>query len=504
MAAIPTITPLPNPALSTDPEDVFNSKTDATLLAQQAMVPQLNTSIGGINSAVTQADGYRQAAATSAQSSADSAMAAAGQVALAADQVALANTARTDAQAARDSAQAAAAAAGSAAGLPSLAGNAGKFLGVNAAGNAVAWMDAGQKVGDVLTTGRTPDASYLSMNGGVYLQSAYPALFAVLGLIGGEVGLTWSSIASGYTSVLKIARGNNGTLVGITTLSNTVIRSTDNGATWTPINAGVVTYATDIDTDGNGKWIISLSTAVSTSGLRVSTDDGQTWTSPTTVTAPRAVIRYAGNNIWLAGGGNSTVRSSDNGATWAAAGTSGSVNTGSVMATDRNGTVVVYNSSGNSYRSADAFATAGTVVTFPVAPTAMATDNQGTWGAVGATGALMRSLDNGITFSSITSGTTSSLTSISTNGKGAWLVGGASLIRRSKDNLNTWEVASGVAGTIQGLIQIDTLALASSSNGQVYRSVPTYTYDTATQFKVPQQLNTPQGLNSYIKAKVTA
>lgn len=503
--AIPQIDLLPPPPLPTDQEDIFDAKAGASLTAQQAMVPQINTSLTWIGQQVTAVDGYRQAAGTSAQNAADSAT-------IAQQQAAAAATAKQGAESARDAAQAAAAAAGSAAGLPSLTGNANKFLGVNAAGTLVGWFDAGQKVGDVLMTGRNLDASYLSMNGGIYLQSAYPALFAVLGLIGGDVGVSWTQTSTFSSAVTKIVRGPNGTLIGILSGGNQAIfRSTDNGQNWSAIGAGVSTSgAVDIDTDGNGKWLLALSAAIGSSTLRVSTDDGLTWAEgPATANTTVKIVRYLGNSIWVGGGNTSSMlRSTNNGATWAIGGGLPTVNSTSVLITDRAGTAIIYSTGTGAFRTIDGFATAPASLSgsgfSSTAAVAFATDNSGTWIGVGGAGAAQRSLDNGATWSAFTSGVSVALSAASTNGKGVWLLGGASgTLRRSKDNLNTFDTISPLNAAVQTLVQTDTLAVAGTVSA-IYRSVPAYSYDTATQFRVPQQLSTPQGLNSYIKAKVAA
>ncbi|WP_062390967.1 hypothetical protein [Pseudomonas abietaniphila] len=154
--AVPSITLLPDPPLPTDPEAVFDAKAGASLTAQQAMVPQINTSLTWIGAQVTTVDGYRQAAAQSvsdaqgyasaantsknaaAQSAIDATNNGAAQVQLAAQQVTLAAGQVTLAQQARDSAQAAAAAAGSSAGLPALSG-AGNLLTINSTNDGVAF-----------------------------------------------------------------------------------------------------------------------------------------------------------------------------------------------------------------------------------------------------------------------------------------------------------------------------------------------------------------------------
>lgn len=508
--AVPQLTLLPDPPLLTDDEDTYNVKADATVIAQQKSIPELNLALTWIGQQVTAIDGYRQGAASSATSAATSATNAQGQVALAAAQVALANTARTGAEAARDSAQVAAAAAGSAAGLPSLTGNAGKFLGVIPAGNGVAWIDAGQKVGDVLMTARTPDASYLSMNGGVYLQSAYPALFSVIGLIGGDVGVSWSQVSSTLTSVSKLVRGKSGTLIGITAAANNVVRSTNDGLTWTTIAVTVGTVAIDVDCDDNGKWIIQMSSG--TPSQRVSLDDGLTWANLTTsvITSAMAFNRYIGNNTWVAGGGNQMWRSVDNGVTYS--GLSGfSPNTTSVLGTDRNGTCIlaVPSTPGTGiYRTTDFFSSTTTAPsggTLSTSLTFIVTDKAGTWLTGATSGAVNRSLDNGLTFAALGYGTAMDARSAATDGKGVWLIGGAGgILRKSKDNMNTWDSITGFgAGTLQTVLLTSSLGLAGTSGGNIYRSTPFYSYDTATQFRLPQGIS-PVGLNSYIKAKVAA
>lgn len=502
---VPTINPLPQAPARSDGPVAFNALADPFIAALPPFVLQanalalaINNALISIASSVDAAAGSASAAATSANAANSSKNAAAQQVGLAADQVALATT-----QA--NSAQASAAAAQAAAGLPSLAGSAGKFLGVNPAASGVDWYDVGQKVGDTLTTARVPDASYLQMNGGVYLQSAYPALFSVLGLIGGDVGVSWSSVGSGYTSVTKIVRGDNGTMVGITNLSNTVVRSVDNGLTWSAITAGTGTLAVDIDTDGNGKWMILLSSGSPT--IRRSLDDGLTWANGPAVGSSNMVFcQYVASNTWFAGGGNQMFRSTNNGVSFTTD-NSKAPNTGAVLTTDRNGTCVLYISGGTTpgvFRSIDGFATTtANPAGVTIIPSAGACDGAGTWVLVSTGGTALKSIDNAATFTAFTYGTAGDMRSVATNGKGVWLLGGAQgVLRRSKDNLNNWDAIAGVSGAVKRLVLTDVAAIAGSDNGQIYRSAPSYSYDTATQFRIPQD-RPAQGLSSYIKAKVT-
>ncbi|KFE50152.1 hypothetical protein [Pseudomonas syringae] len=143
MAVIaPVLSTLPPPPLPSDAEAVFDAKAGASLTAQVVMVTEINAALSWTATQVNAAEGYKNAAATSAGNAADSAALAGQQVGLAADQVDLAVTARQGAESAATNAQTYAAAAGAAAGLPSLAGNALRVLGVNPNELGVSWVKA--------------------------------------------------------------------------------------------------------------------------------------------------------------------------------------------------------------------------------------------------------------------------------------------------------------------------------------------------------------------------
>lgn len=138
---VPLVSLLPDPPLPTDPEQVFDNKVGASLLAQQAMVPEMNTQAEFTNQRAIDADASATAAAASTVSASDSATAAQQQVALAADQVTLAEGHASQAGQYKTSAEVAAAAAASAAGLPTLVGAAGRALVVSADELTVEWGD---------------------------------------------------------------------------------------------------------------------------------------------------------------------------------------------------------------------------------------------------------------------------------------------------------------------------------------------------------------------------
>lgn len=342
MAATTPIPELPVPPLRTDGRADFTIKADALMAALPPMVVNINSRLTWIWEQVGVIDGYRQAAATSATNAAGSANAASGsataaansataatnngavQVNLAKDQVALAQQAAT-------AAQSAAQAAGAAAGLP---GGRVPFtvLQINSAGN-VSWGDGlidksnalpgqalmlgtgktpqwafpGQQVGDVLLTCRDPGALYLPANGSIRLQSAYPALFAKLGLIGGAIGTAWADYDYGGIATSLIAASLGGTVI-VWQSQTQVRRSTDRGQTWANITTpSLGNNAADIKTDGAGTWIITSGSMASPFQCLRSTDDGQTW-QLVALPAPNSgqgagaswgKLLYCGNGVWL-------------------------------------------------------------------------------------------------------------------------------------------------------------------------------------------------------------
>jgi hypothetical protein len=129
--AVPQVGLLPDPPLTTDSEEVFNAKADTTLLAQQAMVPQINIALTWTAAQVLAVQGYASAAFDSAAAAAQSASGTGADAAAA--------------HASAVSAAASAAAAGAAAGLPAMAGRAGYALVVNDDEQGVSFVNLAPK-----------------------------------------------------------------------------------------------------------------------------------------------------------------------------------------------------------------------------------------------------------------------------------------------------------------------------------------------------------------------
>lgn len=110
--AVPSISPLPDPPLPTDAESVFDTKAGASLTAQQAMVPQINASLTWVADQVAATEGYKNAAANSADAAAAAADRAEAVDTNVSEQIALAQAAANNAAASAAAAESSAGAIG--------------------------------------------------------------------------------------------------------------------------------------------------------------------------------------------------------------------------------------------------------------------------------------------------------------------------------------------------------------------------------------------------------
>ena len=539
----PQLTLLPDPPLLTDDEDTYNVKADETVIAQQQMIPEINASLTWIGQQVTAVDGYRQAAATSAGNAADSASAAnsaknaaaqsatdatnngKAQVNLAKDQVTLA-------QQAAAAAQSAAQAAGAAAGLPggrvpftvlqiSAQGNVswgdglidktnalpGQALMLGAA-KAPKWDFPGLRVGDLLQTSRNPGALFLPA-GGIYLQSAYPALFATVGLIGADAFVSWSALTTQAAAVNGIDWGRNNIWIAACN-SGVLLRSTNNGDTFNvQITISGTPAMTAVATDRNGVWI-----AVGSNGtVYRSTDDGASWVKvsmPGATTQAFYDIACDKNGVWLIAGASNVYRSSDNGATWVAV-TMPAPGPYLGVGTDENLTFLVSNDSngGNlntSFNRGVSFTNASGPTAFRGTDFAYDKVKNIWYGSFQDAGMYQnRALGSGGSWTSSNGSGGSQANSLIGLADGALVKVGTnssagSILRSVDDGYSFTTVTNPVAGTPKSLAsKPDGTAVFGTSSGGMAKSVKSYNYDTTTQFKLPNPLPVT-GLTSYIKA----
>lgn len=503
--AIAPLTPLVLPPTQATPAAEWPDDADAYVTDQHRWSVEFNsTTIPAMNAAVDEVnDGVLASAGNvlAARAARDDAQGFAGD----------AHTARNGAEDAESQAQLYAAAAGAAAGVPALAGNAGKALIVKPDENGMEWGDASQSIGDILLTARDPGPTYLPADGGVYLQSAYPELFAEIGLYGGEPANAWSAIDTGLgANGIGVASDENGVWVmGYQQLA----RSEDNGLTWSPVSLPAVAAGagsiciSDIATDGLGVWVATSGTGSDGYGhIFRSSDNGETWSkvydsgASSVTTTPVVSVATDTTGVWMAGrreGG--LLRSTDNGLTWSSV-TSGSSATILSIATDAAGVWIFTTAGTLTRRSTNNGLTFTTVSTGQTgAGFALATDRAGVWMISGNQNSV-RSLDNGVTWSAMNSLGSANYT-LATNRKGVWV----SDTKRSLNNGVTWITATGKTGPNT------TLYTRLASDGdQVFihraqRGTPSYEFDPLTQFRVPDiDLDSFGVANSYIKAMEVA
>jgi hypothetical protein len=534
----PALTPFPPPPTPADAPDVFALKAGTFVTAQVNYVPEQNAALTWQAQKLAETQAAKEAAATSAGHAADSADAAAhsataatengavqvnlakDQVKLAEDQVDLAQqkvaNAKEQADAAAasaNSAQAMAAAAGAAAGLPSLVGKAGKALVVRLNESGVDWADVGQKIGDTLFSARNPGSSYLPLNGGVYSQTAYAALFGIVGLISGSFAEVWAAVTSnaGSNAINAVETDGNGVWVAAGA-AGAMVRSTDNGATWTAVTSGF--GATDINglaCDRAGLWV-----AVGAAGkVSRSTDNGATWAAVTSgLTGTDVIYSVASDRngtfvaLFMSASSHGALRSINSGVAWASVVVNASaVGTYKGIATDRKGVWISTSSSTQYYRSTDAGATWTQIAGVSGLSTSrITTDGKNTWVAAnsGSVAQAARSSDNGLTWVPVSTPGTLASAAVATDSSGTWLIGNTgATIYRSTDNGFTWStttVTGLTGGALSACFGKDGIAILGAASGVLRRSAPTYGYDTATQFKLPNQ-PAAIGLAAYIKAK---
>lgn len=209
-------------------------------------------------------------------------------------------------------------------------------------------------------------------------------------------------------------------------------------STSTDFGSSAYDNAKGLATDGNGVWIV---TGILDGKVLRSTDNGGSW-SPVTFSSVNGMecIATDGNGTWIVGGYNGhTGRSTDNGASWSAlANPLGA--TIYEVATDGNGTWGLVGSDGDIAMSTDDGDTWTTYSIGGGVKYSIAYSN-GTWIVVGATGYIGRSTD-GVNWTSQTYPNTYSILSVDSDGAGTWRAAeyiGTHLAISTDDGL-TWSI----------------------------------------------------------------
>jgi photosystem II stability/assembly factor-like uncharacterized protein len=246
-----------------------------------------------------------------------------------------------------------------------------------------------------------------------------------------------------------------------------LLRSVDQGSTWSVIDAGQTAHLCALQFGGSGGWAVGEKGAV----LR-SEDAGTTWTSRDagTKVVLRALALAGANRVWAVGDGGIVVLSSDSGDHWTRR-VAASVQLNGVAFKDALNGIVVGNS-GTICTSGDGGET-WQVRTSGANANLRAVAFIGTtsaW-AVGDDGAILHSADSGATWTAQNSGTTQHLTALDfaspTDGCAA---GENGTVLTTLDGGVTWTAATtGVTSSVRCVRLNVSEALAATDEGELLR-----------------------------------
>jgi photosystem II stability/assembly factor-like uncharacterized protein len=255
---------------------------------------------------------------------------------------------------------------------------------------------------------------------------------------------------------------------GIAATSNTLLRTTDGGVTWT-----IVADASQFDTAFVSVRFATPMIAVvvgGNGGIARTVDGGLTWTAVSSGTTKHLrAVRFASTTVGVAVGQDVILRTTDGGATWTAV--SSALENWEDVAASGSNFVAVGGTNGVAGRfalSTDGGATwsaaniGSTAAFFGVAFVPTST----TVIAVGASGAMRRSLDGGATWAAAASGSSGFLRSIAFADANTGLVVGNAKALRTTNGGATWaEVEDGTSqslATVAWRTATDAIALGES------------------------------------------
>jgi photosystem II stability/assembly factor-like uncharacterized protein len=122
--------------------------------------------------------------------------------------------------------------------------------------------------------------------------------------------VNWRMV-SAFNEVRGIAFASNGHLFIVA--SDSVYRTSDEGATWTRLNIGMEFpsgFHDIVATVGGPIYVCGYT------GVVRSTDDGDSWTSALNAVSINGMVADSSGRVFIANGTGGILRSTDNGATW--------------------------------------------------------------------------------------------------------------------------------------------------------------------------------------------
>jgi hypothetical protein len=200
-------------------------------------------------------------------------------------------------------------------------GCSGIFLSTN---NGKSWTDVGSGLTTHITSGLNPEYTFKSgitsfaECGGDLFAGTYDGVFRLTHNDNNGT-IKWTSVSSGLESanynVTSLAVSGNNLFAG--TCGGGVFLSSNNGASWKPVNSGLFTdlIITSVFATGNRVF------ASTQWGVFLSTNNGASWTAVKSCPSIQCVWRFfqSGNTIFAGTQVGDIFRSTDNGESWTAA-----------------------------------------------------------------------------------------------------------------------------------------------------------------------------------------
>jgi len=258
--------------------------------------------------------------------------------------------------------------------------------------------------------------SFLFLLVGVYPVFASTAPSAPTGLTptpgNTQVGLTWTAPADGGSAITDYKveyQASNGVIYVANINNDTILKSTDGGASWTDTtNGGAFNSPTGITTDSlNNIYVTNYNNTI----LK-STDGGASWTNTTNggvFISPRAITTDSLNNIYVTNFGNNTIlKSTNGGASWTNTTNGGAFNFPTGITTDSSNTIYVVNASNNTILKSTNGGASWTNTTNGGAfnnPQGITTDSSNTIYVLNASNnTILKSTDGGASWTNTTNG----------------------------------------------------------------------------------------------------
>lgn len=351
----------------------------------------------------------------------------------------------------------------------------------------------GAQTGDILYTARAPGSGYLKADGSVYAQSAYTALFSVLGILSqSQSGAFSAGVArtSGF-GVVTINASCYGNGLYVVVGGGGKISTSPDGVNWTSQSSGVSV------TLYGACYANSLFVAVGASGTVLTSPDGVTWTARTSGFGSTDIrgVCY-GNGLFVAVGMGAALATSPDGITWTAR-TSGFGSSDIYCACYGNGLFVAAGTLGKLTTSPDG-------VTWTVRTSALSANIYGVcYGGglfVGVTlGGTLATSPDGITWTARTISFGSSGLACVCYGNGLFVAGGFSAaLGTSPDGITWTSRTSGFAtASLNGICYANGLYVVVGGSGKLSNFYAS-SYDLSSQFIVPT-LPSYAGAIPYIK-----